>query len=212
MLQTVIRRPKIAEDIATGVRLARMHGKEISPATVARTLRLAKVRYVLVGAHATNGYTGRPRTTVDVDVIVQFPKKAAKAIAAKFPKLQVLDTPVVIRFMDGDTEAIDLMKPIGSKLWARLLKETRKVLIGDEQVHIPVLEGVLAGKFAAMVSIHRRHGDKLIDAGDLVRMVEANEQINLDLLRQLGDLVYDGGGEEIVKLVADARAGRRLEF
>lgn len=189
-----------------------MHGKDISPAAVARTLRLAKVRYVLVGAHATNGYTGRPRATVDVDVVVQFPKKAAKAIAQEFPHLQMLDTPVVIRFMDGDTEAIDLMKPIGSKLWTRLLKETRQVAIGAEQVHIPVLEGVLAGKFAAMVSIHRRHGDKLIDAGDFVRMVEANERVDLDLLRQFGDLVYDGGGAEIVKLVADARAGRRLEF
>ena len=28
----------------------------------------------------------------------------------------------------------------------------------------------------------------------------------------LGELVYPGGGEEILKLVADARAGKRLEF
>ena len=43
-------------------------------------------------------------------------------------------------------------------------------------------------------------------------MVEANAKINLDLLRELGDLVYAGGGAFVVKLVADARAGRRLEF
>src|SRR5687767_8389046 len=125
MLQTVVRPPKTAEDIAIGVRLARMHGKDIGLADVARALRLAGVRYVVVGAHAANGYSGRPRTTIDVDVIVQFPKKAAKAIAAAFPNLVMQDTPVVIRFMAGENEAIDVMKPIGSKLWARLLKETR---------------------------------------------------------------------------------------
>lgn len=212
MLQTVIRRPKAAQDIAAGVRLARMHGKDISPAAVARTLRLAKVRYVLVGAHAANGYTGRPRTTIDVDVIVQFPKKAAKAIAAEFPQLQMHDTPVVIRFMDGDVEAIDLMKPAGSALWVRLLKETREVRIDDEKVRIPVLEGVLAAKFAAMASPHRRQGDKLIDGGDFVRILDANADVDLDLLRDLGELVYAGGGKFVLKLVADARAGRRLEF
>ncbi len=189
-----------------------MHGKDISPADVARVLRKAGVKYVLVGAHAANGYTGRPRTTIDVDVVVQFPKKAAKAIAAAFPRLQMRDTPVVIRFMDGDVEAIDLMKPIGSKLWARLLKETSEVTIEGENIVIPVLEGVMAAKFAAMVSPHRRQGDKLIDGGDFVRIVEANARINLALLTELGELVFAGGGAFVQKLVEDARAGRRLEF
>ena len=212
MLQTVIRPPRAAEDIATGVRLARMHGKEISPAAVARTLRLAKVRYVLVGAHAANGYTGRPRTTVDVDVVVQFPKKAAKAIAREFPRLQMHDTPVVIRFMEGNTEAIDLMKPAGSQLWARLLKETRDIRLEGERVRIPLLEGVLAAKFAAMASPYRRPADKQQDGADFMRIIDANAEVDLDLLRELGDLVYGGGGAFVLKLLADARAGRRLEF
>src|SRR5438477_9534609 len=127
MLPTVVRRPRTAEDISTGVRLARMAGKEITPQAVARVLREAGVNYVLVGAHATNGYTGRPRATIDVDVVVQFPKKAARAISEAFPQLQMRDTPVVTRFMNGPDEAIDLMKPGTSKLWARLLKETRAI-------------------------------------------------------------------------------------
>ena len=189
-----------------------MQGKEISPTDVARVLREAGVRYVIVGAHATNGYTGRPRATIDVDVVVQFPKKAAQAIAAAFPELTIRDTPVVTRFMKGEDEAIDLMKPSGSRLWARLLKESRQVPIGDELVNIPVLEGVLAAKFAAMMSPHRRQADKLIDGGDFIRLVEANERINLDLLQELGELVFSGGGAVVLKLAEDARAGRRLEF
>jgi Trk K+ transport system NAD-binding subunit len=212
MLPTIVRPPEAAEDIDTGVRLARMYGKKITPAQVARTLREAGVNYVIVGAHAANGYTGRPRTTIDVDVVVQFPQKAAKAIAAAFPNLSVQDTPVVIRFMAGKDEVIDLMKPTSSKLWRRLLKETREVSTKGGSIRIPTLEGILAAKFCAMVSPYRRHGDKLIDGGDFVRMIEANAAINEHLLSDLGELVYSGGGKEILKLVTDARAGRRLEF
>ena len=63
MLQTIIRKPRTAEDIAQGARLAKMQNREIGPVDVARVLDAAKVKYVLVGAHATNGYTGRPRAT-----------------------------------------------------------------------------------------------------------------------------------------------------
>jgi len=170
------------------------------------------VRYVLVGAHAANGYTGRPRNTIDVGMIVQSPRKAAKAIAAAYPQLLMRDTPVVIRFMDGDVEAIDLMKPSGSPLWARLLKETVEVRLENELVTIPVLEGVLAGKFAAMMSPLRRQADKLIDGGDFVRIVEANTTINLDFASEMAELVYAGGGQCMRKLIEDVRAGRRIEF
>lgn len=122
------------------------------------------------------------------------------------------DTPVAIRFIDSDFEAIDLIKPTNSKLLRRLLSETREVRIESEEVRIPVLEGVLAAKFAAMASFHRRSTDKLQDGADFMRIIDANEEIDLRLLSELGDLVYPEGGEFILKLVADARAGRRLEF
>jgi hypothetical protein len=84
--------------------------------------------------------------------------------------------------------------------------------VNGEPVHIPSLEGVLAAKFAAMASPHRRMLDKQQDGVDFGRIVVANQQIDLPLLEHLGELVYSGGGAAIVQLVADARAGRRLEF
>src|SRR5215218_5554893 len=95
MLQTIVRRPQLAEDIELGSKLAVMQDRPITPEHVARVLNQAKLKYVLVGAHATNGYTGRPRATVDVDLIAQFPKKVAKAISSAFPLLTMEDTPVV---------------------------------------------------------------------------------------------------------------------
>jgi len=212
MLQTIVRTPRTAEDIALGARLAKMQNRPIGPESIARILKDAKVKYVIVGAHAANGYTGRPRATVDVDVIAQFPKKAVRAIAAAYPKLQIRDTPVVTRFMDQDLEAIDVMKPMASKLWSRLLKETREVLIEKETVRVPVLEGVIAAKFSAMVSALRRLPDKKQDAVDFIRIVESNANINLPFLSELAELVYVGGGAEVLKLLEDVRAGRPLQF
>ena len=212
MLQTDHPSARTEEDIALGAQLAKMQNRPIGPAEVARVLKAAGINYVIVGARAANGYTGRPRATVDVDVIVQFPKKAADAIAKAFPDLTIQDTPVVTRFKDQDMEAIDLMKPTASKLWSRLLKDSCEITIAGESVLVPQLEGVLAAKFASMVSPMRRLLDKQQDGVDFGRIVQANPKINLDVLKELGELVYDGGGAELLKLAADARAGKRLEF
>lgn len=212
MLPNIIRQPQLVEDVTLGARLAKMQGRPIGPEDVARVLNQAGVKYVIVGAHAANGYTGRPRATVDVDVIVQFPKKAAEAIAAGFPNLTMQDTPVVIRFKDAGHEAIDLLKPETSKLWPELLKLRKPIRIEDVEAFVPSVEGVLAAKFSAMASLGRKIADKMVDGGDFIRIVEANEAIDLALLERLGELVFAGGGKEILKHVADARAGKRLEF
>jgi predicted nucleotidyltransferase len=212
MMFETIRRPRLADDIALGMQLAKMQGRPIGPGEVARVLENAGVKYVIVGAHAANGYSGKPRATVDVDVIAQFPKKAAAAIAKAFPHLTIEDSVVVTRFKDESLEAIDIMKPAVAKLWPRLLKDAREIRIAGEMLRVPSLEGVIAAKFASMVSPTRRLPDKKQDAVDFIRIVEANERIDLNLLKEYAELVYPGGGEEVLKLVADARAGKRLEF
>jgi hypothetical protein len=204
MLPTIVRPPRAAADIALGIKLAKMQDRPIGPDDVARVLVHAGVKYVIVGAHAINGYSGRPRATVDVDVIAQHPKKAARAIGAAFPHLKMQDTPVVIRFKDEDHEAIDVMKPAGSSLWPRLLKDAVELRIGRMTLRVPRLEGVLAAKFSSMCSPLRRVPDRQQDAADFIRVVEANAKINLEVLEELGELVYTGGGGNLLKLVADA--------
>jgi len=202
----------LAEDVGLSERLSRMQGQDIGPSDVARVLNAAKVKFVLVGAHAISGYTGRPRATLDVDVISDAPKKAMNALSAAFPDLEVQDHPVVIRFLRDKREAIDVIKASSSPLFRRILKATRTVHIGGEPVPVPILEAALAAKFAAMVSPTRKVTDRVQDGVDFARAVEMSKRLDLKLLEELGQLVYDGGGREILKLVQDAKAGRRLEF
>jgi hypothetical protein len=82
-----------------------------------------------------------------------------------------------------------------------------------EDYLIPNLEFALACKFAAMVSPNREERKKLLDAADFMSIVENNASaIRLARLKRLGERVYPGGGAEILQLVEDAKAGRRLEF
>jgi hypothetical protein len=213
MSSTVQRRPRFGQDIAQGARLARMYDRDITPADVARVLNAAGVKFVLIGAHAANGYNAAPRATIDVDVIVRHPKKACGALAKAFPQLTSTENPVVVRFARPDGEvAIDVMKPASPPLWRELIKIGRIVRIEREPVPIPPVEGVLAAKLAAIASPHRAIEKKMFDAGDFIAIVKANARLDLALLQRLGDLAYPSGGKELLKLVADARAGRRLEF
>ena len=178
-----------ADAIAVGARLSRMAKREISPVDVARVLQAAAVPYVLAGAHAVNAYSGRPRATVDVDVLTDAPVKAEKALRAAFPELQVHDTPVVLRFMDAEHEAIDVLKATTSELFRRVLCLSRPATIEGVEVVVPSPEGVLAMKFGAMVFAGRKPPDRFQDAADFMRVLEAQDPINDALLRELGELV-----------------------
>src|SRR5436190_21280000 len=87
----------------------------ISPEDVIRVLNAAKVSFTLVGAHGLGGWTGKPRATEDVDVVVvqRHVKKAVAALTAAFANLDVDEHPAVVRLRDRDTGAvaIDVMKP-----------------------------------------------------------------------------------------------------
>src|SRR3954470_5139988 len=87
----------------------------IQPEDVIRALAAAKVTFTLVGAHGLGGWTGKPRATEDVDVVVgpRHVKKAVAALTAAFSHLDPDDQPAVVRLRDRETGAVavDVMKP-----------------------------------------------------------------------------------------------------
>lgn len=192
---------------------ARMYpeaGLMVDPADVFEALNQAGVRFVLMGAHGIGGWMHQARATRDVDVVVRKThfKKAVKAISQRFPELIIDEHAVVTRFLDpSDKEAvIDLMRPVN--LYQHVFDNAVQVA---GRHYVPNVEMAIAAKFAALVS-HNRAEEKLyLDASDFIQVVKRNhERFDKRLLRELGEAVYGGGGDELLRMVGDVLAGRKL--
>jgi len=187
----------------------------IPPREVIRVLTDAKVRFMLVGAHGIAGWLDEPRATQDVDVLVGYRQhqKATRALLAAFPHLQADDQEVVIRLSDPESGRvlIDVMKSV-QPLHREGLRYATTVAWEGLTYKVPSLEMALALKFGPMVSIARADPKKYRDASDFMLMVKKNPNIDLAVLAELGELVYPGGGKEIVELVRKVRAGEKLQL
>jgi hypothetical protein len=188
---------------------------QILPPDVISVLNRQRISFVLVGAHGLGGWTKKPRATQDIDVIVaaKHHKKAVKALLMAFPELEAEDHPVVTRLHRKGTRevAIDVMKP-NQQLFREVFRHTHTVTLGKQSYRIPCLEMAIAMKFAPMVSLHRQDADKYLDAHDFMHMVQSNNEIDEEKLAHLGELVYPGGGKEILELVRRTRAGEKLNL
>lgn len=194
-------------------RMYQQQATMITPEAVIDVLNNARVKFVLMGAHAIGGWMKEPRSSQDVDVLVQkrHLQMAVAAIQKAYPHLIVQDYSVVTRFIDPGTEnvVIDLMKPVDA-IYRSVFKNY--VLVNESHL-IPNLEMALVAKFAAMISPNRDYRKKLLDGADFMGIVQHSAKaINYAKLRRLGELVYRGGGTEIVKITNDVREGRRLEI
>jgi hypothetical protein len=187
----------------------------IEPAQVIRVLNANKISFVLVGLHGLSAWMREPRGTKDVDVIVaaKHVKKAVRVLLAGFPQLEPVDLEVVTRLKVKGTEdvLIDVMKPVQFPIRS-VFKNCVEVKEKGQTYRIPTLEMGLTLKFAPMISLNRADEDKYQDAHDFIRMVKNNKEIDLELLEELGELVYNGGGQEILELVRRVRAGEKLEI
>lgn len=201
-----------ARDFLQGALLATAQGGLMDAVDVARVLNQAKQKYVIVGAHAVNSYSGKPRATVDVDLVAQNPAKARDALLAAFKDLRAQEHPVVIRLLRDGAEAIDIIRPTSGPLFRESLKHVALLQIEGESVSVPRLEMMLALKFSSMIVLTRKLPDRQQDAVDFTRIVLQPAQLDETLLRELGEHAYPGGGNEIMSKVADVRAGRPVSI
>ncbi len=187
----------------------------LRPLDVIKVLNRHSVRFLLVGAYGLAGWMKEARATEDIDFVVmtKHHKKAIKALLTAFPHLEADDQEVVTRLRDRASQevAVDLMKQ-NQPLHRAAFKYVVKVSASRQTYLIPTLELALALKFAPMVSLLRADEKKHMDAHDFIKMVKMNADIDLETLSELGDLVYAGGGQEILEKVRQVRAGERLEL
>jgi hypothetical protein len=191
---------------------------------VLRRLTEKKIRFVLTGAHDIGGWTGRPRSTKDVDILVKGGTehaRAVKAIQALYPELEVRNfSGVMAFFVPGEKESvIDVTYPLRADIEETLRNSTwteNKEL--GLRYRVPSLEEVLANKYGAMISPMRRLAKRQQDIVDFSWMVthsmdEGQRDINLKRLEFLGEKVWPAeGGEEILRLVDEVKAGKAIHL
>ncbi len=107
---------------------------------------------------------------------------------------------------------LDLIKAGSGRVFRRVLRLVTTVDMGGVTVVVPTFEAALALRFYSMVSPARPLDDRMQDAVDFSRAAKWREKLDRPLFHELGELVYVGGGDALLKLLADARAGRRLDL
>ena len=190
---------------------------------ILKTLTQKRIPFVLTGAHGISGWTGKPRNTQDVDILVKTGRnhaRALKAIKALYPQLDVRTFPGVTAFfvVGEKTSVIDITYPHRADLEETLANPTWTE--NKEQglrYRIPSLEEAMANKYGAMLATSRQLDKRMQDAVDFTRMVlhsmdEGQQPIDPERLETLGEKVWPGGGgEEILRLVEKVKAGRAVD-
>jgi hypothetical protein len=188
------------------------------------TLTQKKIPFVLTGAHAIGGWTGRPRATNDVDILVKSGRnytRAVNALRALYPQLEVrMFIGVTGFFIPGEKQSVidvtyphrpDIDETLASPVWT---KDTATGI----RYRIPSLEAALANKYGAMLTPTRSAGKRAIDVGDFTFMVlhsmdEERQPIDLEKLKRLGEKVWPGGGgTEILRLVGLVKLGQPINL
>jgi hypothetical protein len=191
---------------------------------ILKTLIKKRIPFVLTGAHGIGAWTGKPRNTQDVDVLVKSGRhhgRAVNALREIYPQLEVRHFPgVTAFFIPGEnTSVIDVTYPHRLDLEETLANPTwteNKEL--GLRYRIPSLEEALANKYGAMLTPTRDLDKRMQDVVDFTRMVrhssdEGREPIDLTRLESLGEKVWPGGGgKEILALVKKVKAGRAINL
>jgi len=202
--------------------MGKMASAEIQLNAIIKALNAKKIPFVLTGAHALGGWTGAPRASKDVDILVKGGRnhaRAVKALQTFYPSLEVRTFfGVTGFFVPGEKQSvIDVTYPHRADIQETLAHPLR-VTVDGLSYRIPTLEAALANKYGAMLTVSRDPGRRLQDAADFTYMVrnslDAKQQpVDLQKLRLLGEKVWpNGGGDEIIALVEGVKVGRFVDL
>lgn len=200
----------------------RMAKSSIDLFTILQTLAAKKIPILLTGAHGIAAWTGRPRNTQDVDLLVKSGRnysRAVNAIRQLYPELEVRGIACVTGFFHpGEKDSVidvmyahrrDLEETLAHPVWA-MHAESRL------RYRIPSLEAALANKYGAMLTISRDSRKRRQDILDFEWMVlhsldEGQPAIDLQKVESLGECVWPGGGgKEILRLIDQVKAGQAI--
>lgn len=173
--------------------------------------------HALVGGLAVGLY-GRPRATIDVDLLVPRAKIAAIASALERRGHRCVRHEDTVRVYEKgapeDSEpVVDLVIRESNPVLKAAAKTAHPAKILGHDVNVVSRGALVALKFHAAISPTRRIGDRYQDIADIERVIarewkEDDEKTALAIARQM----HPGAPEELARLVADLKAGRPVKL
>jgi hypothetical protein len=161
------------------------------------------------------GWRQQPRAAQDTILLVAVRnhQKAIRTLLAAYPRLAAEDfeSGTTLRHNDPKGVVIEVIKPVRPLLKKALVK-THRVQVGVQPCLIPSLESALALVFESMIGLPWSSPEKYFNAGDFIRMIQANPHIDFKELEVLGELINKGAGMAIVDKVKRVQAGEKLDF
>jgi hypothetical protein len=187
----------------------------IKPLDLVAALAENGVRSVLAGSHGMGGWRQKPRAAQDTVLLVaaRNHRKAIRTLLVAFPHLAAEDyeSGTTLRDIDPKGVVIEILKPARPLLQKALVK-TRTIHVDGRPCHIPILESALALVFDLMTQLPWSSPEKYLNAGDFIRMIQANPHIDFKALAALGELIYEGAGAALVEKVKRIQAGDKLDL
>jgi hypothetical protein len=178
---------------------------------IVRLLTKAKVKFVVLGTHALNGWRDQPRATQDVDILAKkgHYEKAIATIQAAFPRLELRRDKRAVHFADpaSGLVAIDVFRQ-ASPLLVEVFKHRVQV---NDYYSVPDFEAMLVIKFVAFVSPERKVSRRYLDAGDMINVIENNsDSIDLAKIKALWRLEHKDN--RILRFIREVRSGRHIKI
>jgi hypothetical protein len=187
----------------------------IRPLDVLARLDRAGVRSVLVGSHGIGGWMQEQRAARETAVLVAAGnhRKAVRALLTAFPHLRPQVHEVGTKLCDPDPQGvvINVLKAVEPILRKTLVRAVA-VRARRRSYLIPSLETALALEFGPMIRLPWSDADKYMHAHDFLCILKACPDMDLKVLAACGELLYKGGGVEILEDVRRVRAGERMRL
>ena len=166
----------------------------------------ANIPCVVIGGIVVGCYTGRPRATQDLDLIVfQVPgknilNKIGKIIgASKIEKYDsflsfIVDSPV------GQREIIDLITSRAGS-YGMVFDNSIELVVDGVKIKIPTVEMMIVLKHTAAVNPIRSKSKQAQDWADIFAMLDANKQINEQAIVRMANSVVPGYGDDLKRVI-----------
>ena len=173
---------------------------------VINTLNESGILSVVVGGIVVGCYSGRPRATQDLDIIVSerpnLPtlKRIGKIVGAKKMEKHPSFISFIVSSVVGDREIVDLITSRAGS-YGLALENTKRIIVNGIAISIPTIEMMIVLKYTSAVNPIREKAKQMQDWADIYSIIDAHPGISQGSLERLANCVVPGYGDDLKRKV-----------